>query len=798
MNRRRNACTLEKRDRVRRYRAGGATLLCGALCVLLPLASLAQIGGQPIIGARPAAMGESFVAVADDGSSAYWNPAGLTALRNHELHSMAADLFGTGLSSNYLGYAQPVSDRSAAGVLWHRLGFSDDEFTFGQNLFVFSSAYEVSDRIAVGANLKWNTLDAELEGLANPPGFSSTGSGVGLDIGLLWEARRGVRFGLMAQDIGDTGIDYENGVSRTIYPMNLRLGTAYRLNRDFLLSGTFDEAAHLGGEYRIHPALALRGGVQRDLGEAAGIGLAFGAGARYKFTQVDYAYTDSPGLGGTHRFSLSIAFNLTASAIKIQEPELPPVFPALQNRYGREPVGRVKLTNTSREPLSANVSLFIPEAMTSPTEVSDVVLAPGSETIDLFALFSSDLGGWTRNRMVPAQVQVSYLDGSRTRSTKKQGRVTIYKRNAIQWEEIGVAAAFITPDDESVAAFTSGVLRPHNADVKRSGHASRPLMRAMLLFDALGAYGVRYLADPNTPYEQIAGKDFIVDSIKYPAETLASRTGDCDDCTALYCSLLENAGISTALIDAPGHILMAFDTGVAAHEAKHLGLPDEHYLERNGRLWIPVEVTLLGQSFHNAWTTAVQECLALQQDGTLTIANTQEAWKVYVPSAPEFEFPVSPPPRDQTLPLFQADWQALGTVRQTFFDEVYLAQLDREPADHGLRSSFVYNLLQVADYDRALAQLDQLEERGAPMKTVENNRAVVHIMQGDLKQAALRLEGAIALAPGDAEVNRNLQIVRTRMGQAAVAMRPSEQAAEGERSEVVEVKLQDLLWMDVD
>jgi len=75
-----------------------------------------QTGGQPVVGARPAAMGESFVAVADDGNAAYWNPAGLPSLRSHEIQSMVADLFGTGITNSYLSYTIPFTDRFAAGL----------------------------------------------------------------------------------------------------------------------------------------------------------------------------------------------------------------------------------------------------------------------------------------------------------------------------------------------------------------------------------------------------------------------------------------------------------------------------------------------------------------------------------------------------------------------------------------------------------------------------------------------------------------------------------------------------------
>ena len=37
---------------------------------------------------------------------------------------------------------------------------------------------------------------------------------------------------------------------------------------------------------------------------------------------------------------------------------------------------------------------------------------------------------------------------------------------------------------------------------------------------------------------------------------------DCDDLVALYCSLMENAGIPTAFIDVPGTYFMAFDLNI--------------------------------------------------------------------------------------------------------------------------------------------------------------------------------------------------------------------------------------------
>ena len=247
-------------------------------------------------------------------------------------------------SHNILGSPQsayPLIHRHAVGVYWLHLGFDDDELTFAQNQIALAGGFDITDRVTAGLSLKRHSLDTGLQGLASPDGFSSMGTGWSMDAGLLLTPGSSLRVGVIAQDVGDARIEYENGVKQTIYPTHLRLGTAYRANRQLLLSGGLDEAAHLGGEYRLHPALTLRGGLQRDLTDPAGYGLTFGGGVRYRFTQVDYAFTDSPGLGVTHRFSLSLAFNLGASAVQIQDPQLDPVFPALKTRYRDEPVGRV-------------------------------------------------------------------------------------------------------------------------------------------------------------------------------------------------------------------------------------------------------------------------------------------------------------------------------------------------------------------------------------------------------------------------------------------------------------------------
>lgn len=778
-----------------------ARIYVGVLLLLVAMASdtIAQVGGHPNVGARPAALGQSFVAVADDAYAAYWNPAGLTSLTNHEVQSQYANLFGAQVNNTYLAYMIPFSDRLTAGVDWFHIGFGDSELSVGQNRIALSAGYKLTEWLSVGGNAKLFTLNSSLAGLANPTGFSSSGRGIGYDGGVLLEPKEGVRLGIMLRDIGDSKIKYDNGVSRTIYPMNVLWGVSYKYMDKLMVTTSLDRiASHFGAEYEIHPSAVVRGGMQRDFSNALGMDYAVGGGLRYKGGMLDYAYTVSPGLPATHRFSAGLAFDFSASAIKIDDVNINPLFPAYRHQYNQAPVGQVKLTNTSRKPLSANVRLFIPEAMDAPTELEEpVVVPPGAETVDLTALFGERFSEWPRNRILSAEIEVSYVDASKTRTSTKQSPVTIYKRNAMRWWDIGAAAAFIIPDDKVVGQFASASVLGQNETIASMPRPTRPLLRAMAIFDALSEHGVRYQLDPNTPYQQVSGKDFIIDSIQYPPEFLSKRTGDCDDCTVLYCSLLENVGVPTALVDAPGHILMAFDTGISSFDAEKIGLLRDRYIVRNDNIWIPIEVTLFGSSFQQAWDTAIAECRNLEAEGRLVIVDTKDAWHTYAPSAPAFDQVIAAPDADAVKAAFDQDRRSIETYQERFLSENYLDELSGNPDNTDIRNALIYNLVQIGQYNRALSELDVLAGQGIPAVDIENNRAIIYVRMGDLEQAERHFLAALAEVPGDAFIQGNLDYIRTRLGRIPAADNLAagrEDGANASRGADLEMDLSELHW----
>ena len=82
--------------------------------------SFARAGGEPGeflqwgAGARSLGMGRAFLAVSDDASATYWNPAAMVQLERKELMGLQAQLAGE-TNFTFLSYVSPSSKSSAWG-----------------------------------------------------------------------------------------------------------------------------------------------------------------------------------------------------------------------------------------------------------------------------------------------------------------------------------------------------------------------------------------------------------------------------------------------------------------------------------------------------------------------------------------------------------------------------------------------------------------------------------------------------------------------------------------------------------
>ena len=312
-------------------------------------------------GARAIAMGESYVAIADDATASYFNPAALAGQTDRQLsftHAKWLPAFGfDDMSYEFLAFSQPVEGWGNIGLNASLLQLGEQTRTGerGEVLGTFSSydmavsaAYgsEIADNMSGGISLKFIRSNLADQGAGIEKG-KGVGNSFAADLGFLWNVTPQLNFGAALRNLGPK-IAYIDASQADPLPQHIVLGMAYEVMEtefhDVLLSadiykpliadGTFaenllkswtDESLgdefkemdlHVGGEYRYglsavqdESFLALRAGYSMDRDGDLKTPT-FGIGLKYNQLQVDVAYItgeDTPMQDNT-RFSINLIF----------------------------------------------------------------------------------------------------------------------------------------------------------------------------------------------------------------------------------------------------------------------------------------------------------------------------------------------------------------------------------------------------------------------------------------------------------------------------------------------------------
>ena len=293
-------------------------------------------------GARANGMGESFVAIADDATAAWWNPGGAAFLKGNNLalmHSQLVPDLASDVYYEYLGYTNEISGVGTLSfaVVYLTYGTSVATNTQGEKTGDFKSweasgvvtfAIPLSENLGVGLSGKYihaslAPADLTLEKL------DGSGSSVAIDAGALWKIPRyKLNVGAALTNLGPdiTFIDQEQSDP---LPLTLRLGVAYNPIASEInnLLMTFDieqslvwlidsatdtrrsEIYHVGAEYRYINLLAGRlGYIYDEDGDFQD--MTYGLGFIYKGkVALDYANVpQATTLDRVHRWSISVAF----------------------------------------------------------------------------------------------------------------------------------------------------------------------------------------------------------------------------------------------------------------------------------------------------------------------------------------------------------------------------------------------------------------------------------------------------------------------------------------------------------
>ena len=671
-------------------------------------------------GARALALGGAFTALADDGNALWWNPAGLARLGHQELTSTLGSVYGSGVAENHLGYVFPITDQHAAAFSWKQTSEDDTGLEYDENTFSLGYALRVSKKVALGTAFRHLGSSVDLDG-----GTFTEWSGNTFDFGVHYAPSDRLSVGATLKDAFGRTVQHTDGPSERLADPLFTVGVAARplANVPWTVAADVNDRFHLGTEGWYRGLFGVLAGVEKDLAktqgsEGEGLTWSLGASARWKVLQFDYAHVMPPFLPASNRITAAVAFNLNPSRVRVEKAELEEVYASQKGRYATRPVGSVKLTSRVEEPQAATLSIFVPGLMDAPTEREVVVRPKQTQDVPVSAVFGNELLALAEDRAVQADVRLTYRHKNRTRVEKATTQFFVYRPGAISWEDTRAAAAFVTPSDPVVAEFARSVVA--GRDQAFEGGPLRNVMTAMRMWNALSGYGLTYVPDPNTPFSAVSDTRNAVDQVQYPRGLLQSRTGDCDDMSVLYCAMLENVGIPTAFLDGPGHILMMFDAGVHPRNAIALSLSEDMYAIKDERVWIPVETTMIGKSFVDAWEEGAAIWRRWQGAADFRVVPVEEAWAEYVPSLPETPAPAITAPDAASIDKrFAVDVDSLK-ARQAAF----------------LRSRF-------------LEELDGGTKSGSLDASKENELALVHALEGKFPEARAGWEKVLAAQPAD-------------------------------------------------
>jgi len=304
---------------------------------------------QVDVGARAMAMGGAFVAMADDASALYWNPAGLAGMRGSEFIATHTEWLGD-LKFDYLGIALNFGG-GVAGISVTYLSVPDmvvrtldrqqgtgETFSAADMALGLSYGRAVTDRFSIGVTGKYIQQRV----------WHSQATAFALDIGTTFRTDfiGGLTIGATIYNFGtdmklngrdlrtfvdpdptalgnNSRIPVNYELDSFSLPLNFQFGITStlvntRMNRltfnlDALHPNANKESLNVGGEYGFQERVFLRAGFRGlflDEGEG---GLSAGLAVHQQLFQggiakLEYAYRDGGRLGALHVIGFGLTF----------------------------------------------------------------------------------------------------------------------------------------------------------------------------------------------------------------------------------------------------------------------------------------------------------------------------------------------------------------------------------------------------------------------------------------------------------------------------------------------------------
>ena len=272
-------------------------------------------------GARSLAMGGAYVALADEASAPYWNPAGLTQINEYQFLSMYAPFFEE-TTYGFVSYVHPLGRLGTLGisdVLLHSGGYEEVDYdgnvlgtnkSIYKNAVIISYANSLSRHFSLGASLK----------LVHETVMRYSDNGQGIDLGILIKPSNSLNIGFTLQNVIEPKVTLRE--EPDVYRINFKGGLALR-TLSKRLSFTADvnklvnENAYFCGGIEISPWGEIASAALKRVDLRLGINhlqtLTCGIGLKVRFLSLDYAF-NAHKLGSLHKFGLTFSWRGTRKA----------------------------------------------------------------------------------------------------------------------------------------------------------------------------------------------------------------------------------------------------------------------------------------------------------------------------------------------------------------------------------------------------------------------------------------------------------------------------------------------------
>ena len=336
------------------------------------------------------------------------------------------------------------------------------------------------------------------------------------------------------------------------------------------------------------------------------------------------------GLAPELTINISQIFN-NKSNIGIELTNLDPVFPVLYSWYENNSFGQVEITNKEDSAITdVVISFYQPQYMAHSKECATIKYLAVNEsvTVDLTSFFNEQILELTERKDTNSYIIVNYSRLGKKQTQSFNLDVPVYGRNNMSWDDDRRAAVFVSSKDPAAmqfAKYTASIVRDNlRADVPVN------IQYALGIFEALNEFGINYVVDPSSAFEDNVGTSSI-DFLQFPYQTLMYRGGDCDDLSILVCSLFEAVGINTAFITVPGHIFMAFDSCLTTEQAKMTFRNMAEFIYVDDEAWVPLEITLSDEGFYKACRYGAREWNTAYSQGSAAMYKMSDSWKIYQP-----------------------------------------------------------------------------------------------------------------------------------------------------------------------